>query len=49
MAMADIASLSLGAALPVANAQNRPRQINPISTENLTLRDTSRSFRAFSA
>ena len=49
MALADTPSSCLAAALAVANAQNRPSRTKRISIGNLTLGDTSRSFRAFSA
>ena len=49
MALADTPSSCLAAALPVASAQNRPSWTKRISIGNLTLGDTSRSFRAFSA
>ena len=49
MALADTPSSCLAAALPVTSAQNRPSWTKRISIGNLTLGDTSRSFRAFSA
>src|SRR5216117_4548315 len=49
MAPADTPSSCLAAALPVAIAQNRLSWTKRISIGNLTLGDTSRSFRAFSA
>jgi large subunit ribosomal protein L13 len=49
MALADTPSSCLAAALPVASVQNRPSWSKRISIGNLTLGDTSRSFRAFSA
>ena len=49
MALADTPSSCLAATLPVASAQNRPSSTKRISIGNLTLGDTSRSFRAFSA
>lgn len=49
MALADTPSSCLATALPVASAQNRPSWTKRISIGNLTLGDTSRSFRAFSA
>ena len=49
MALADTPSSCLAAALPGASAQNRPSWTKRISIGNLTLGDTSRSFRAFSA
>lgn len=49
MALADTPSSCLAAALPLTSAQNRPSWTKRISIGNLTLGDTSRSFRAFSA
>lgn len=49
MALAETPSSCRAAALPVASAQNRPSWTKRISIGNLTLGDTSRSFRAFSA
>ena len=49
MALAETPSSCRAAALPVASAQNRPSWTKRISIGNLTLDDTSRSFRAFSA
>lgn len=49
MALADTLSPSLAEALPIASTQNRPSRTKRTSIGNLTLRDTSRSFRAFSA
>jgi len=49
MELADTPSSCLAAALPVTSAQNRPSWTKRISIGNLTLGDTSRSFRAFSA